>query len=253
MKNIHLLKTDKPSRFLYNSTLKSFCVQKEIDGMFINDGKVSGADFWGLEKALNNGFRPYNIYITNSEKIKIGDWYIIEFNGTKITKCTSEQELISIESRNDCKKIILTTNPNLIKDGVQAIDDEFLEWFVKNPSCEVVEVKTKQHFEADKSKRQNPLNGVYYSYKIIIPKEEPKQETLEEAFYKTYFGNKISFNSDIGKAFELGAKWQQEQDKNKYSEEEVLKLVEDFETHLGSVKVQNMLTFKRWFKQFKNK
>ncbi len=37
-----------------------------------------------------------------------------------------------------------------------------------------------------------------------------KQETLEEAFYKTYFGNKISFNSDIGKAFELGAECQQE-------------------------------------------
>ena len=41
---------------------------------------------------------------------------------------------------NKCKKIILTTDPDLIKDGVQAIDDEFLEWFVKNPSCESVEV-----------------------------------------------------------------------------------------------------------------
>ena len=72
----------------------------------------------------------------------------------------------------DVKKIILTTDQDLIKDGVQTIDDEFLEWFVKNPSCEFVEVKEKQHFEADKSKRINPLNGVYYSYKIIIPQEE---------------------------------------------------------------------------------
>jgi hypothetical protein len=32
--------------------------------------------------------------------------------------------------------------------------------------------------EADKSKRINPLNGVYYSYKIIIPQEEPNQEII---------------------------------------------------------------------------
>ena len=38
------------------------------------------------------------------------------------------------------KKIILTTDQDLIKDGVQAIEDEFLQWFVKNPSCEWVEV-----------------------------------------------------------------------------------------------------------------
>jgi hypothetical protein len=39
-------------------------------------------------------------------------------------------------------KIILTTDQDLIKDGVQAIDDEFLEWFVNNTSCEEVEIKT---------------------------------------------------------------------------------------------------------------
>ena len=32
MKNIHLIPTDKPSRLLYNFTLKSFCIQKEKDG-----------------------------------------------------------------------------------------------------------------------------------------------------------------------------------------------------------------------------
>jgi hypothetical protein len=30
------------------------------------------------------------------------------------------------------QKIILTTDLDLIKDGVQSIDNEFLEWFVKN-------------------------------------------------------------------------------------------------------------------------
>ena len=35
-------------------------------------------------------------------------------------------------------KILLTNDPKLIADGVQAIEDEFLEWFVKNPSCRFV-------------------------------------------------------------------------------------------------------------------
>ena len=83
------------------------------------------------------------------------------------------------------KKIILTTDQDLIKDGVQDIDDEFLEWFIENPSCERVEVESM-------------INMVQFTprefiYKIIIPKEEPKQEkwdklnkelddALEEAF-----------------------------------------------------------------------
>ena len=70
-------------------------------------------------------------------------------------------------------KIILTTNNLLIKDGVQAIDDEFLEWFVKNPSCESVEVNR------DEREVGNHLGGVvieYGDYKIIIPKEELKRK-----------------------------------------------------------------------------
>jgi hypothetical protein len=77
---------------------------------------------------------------------------------------------------------------------------------VKNPSCEFVVVKQKQHFEADKSKRINPLNGVYYSYKIIIPQEEPKQETLEEAAKRFYTTEDTRRDCN----FIEGAKWQAE-------------------------------------------
>jgi hypothetical protein len=28
------------------------------------------------------------------------------------------------------------------KEGVQAIDDDFFEWFLNNPNCEEVEIKT---------------------------------------------------------------------------------------------------------------
>jgi hypothetical protein len=95
------------------------------------------------------------------------------------------------------KKIILTTDQDLIKDGIQAIDNEFLEWFVNNPSCDQVEVKEKQHFEADKSKRINPLNGVYYSYKIIIPQEEPIQLTVGKEFYESADKNITVYKQDI--------------------------------------------------------
>jgi len=45
-----------------------------------------------------------------------------------------------LQSETGYKEILLSTDTELQKDGVQAIDDEFLEWFVKNPSCEFVEI-----------------------------------------------------------------------------------------------------------------
>jgi hypothetical protein len=62
--------------------------------------------------------------------------------------------------------------------------------------------------------------------------ETPKQkETLEEIFKNTYFGEKISFNSDIGKAFELGYNVAKEQAKQGYSEEEVIEILESLFEH----------------------
>jgi hypothetical protein len=106
-----------------------------------------------------------NIYITSDEEIKEGDYgYDIVHNFVvKIIK-----ELIG---NYLYKKIILTTDQDLIKDGVQAIDDEFLEFIVKNPSCESIEVESGLFFYAEGEDRR---------YKITIPKEEPKQEILEE-------------------------------------------------------------------------
>ena len=77
-----------------------------------------------------------NIYITSDEYIKDGDWCINSVN-----------ELLKVSNlksyKYHFKKIILTTDQDLIKDDVQAIDDEFLQWFVKNPSCEEVKVEFK--------------------------------------------------------------------------------------------------------------
>jgi hypothetical protein len=101
-----------------------------------------------------------NIYITSNENLKEGDWVLIPTN-----------DVIQWAKvfRPDGEKIILTTDPYLISDGTQAIDDEFLEWFVKNPSCKEVEVK---HFgtccgnqsitQCINCEKYNPI------YKIII-------------------------------------------------------------------------------------
>jgi hypothetical protein len=93
-----------------------------------------------------------NIYITSDEEIKEGDWHF----------------------------------KDLINDGVQAIDDEFLEWFVKNPSCEFVEV-IKDLFQVNQN---NPVlkgsTALVKQHKIIIPQEEPKQnEMVGNQFYKS--------------------------------------------------------------------
>jgi hypothetical protein len=162
MKNILILPTDRPSRLL---------LSKRGNLQFLKDNSSTNS---------NNHFigTYHNIYITSDEEIKEGDWCLCsEELVHKVVEIKSNIGIIRFqdgvtEVLNACKKIILTTDQDLIKDGVQAIDDEFLEWFVNNSKCEFVEIKTKQHFEPNKSKRINPLNGVYYSYKIIIPQEE---------------------------------------------------------------------------------
>ena len=138
-------------------------------------------------------------------------------------------------------KIILTTNKLLIKDGVQAIDDEFLEWFVNNPSCEEVEVEREKAIGYAGDRQRTFYGG----YKIIIPKEEPKQETLEEAAER--YWAKQPYNED---AFMEGAKWQEER---MYSEEDMA------ESFMACWKAnvpegfECKLSFKEWFEQFKNK
>lgn len=248
MKNIHILPTDKSSRL--------YCY-KSIE-LYLHPTIVN-ANFSNLH------YKNYNIYITNDEEIKKGDWCINPKNN-KVMKVGHHGH-----HGYSSKKIILTTDVDLIEDGVQAIDDEFLEWFVKNPSCEEVEIE-----------KVSVMNDRFIlNYEIIIPKEESKQETLTndtdshswgfENFevIKTEEDVKIFVetmenipepNNKLKKAFRdfnkqetleevalnyaklipfvdeittnnskldfiAGAKWQQEQDKKMYSEEEVKHLM----------------------------
>jgi hypothetical protein len=139
MKNIHLLPTEKATRLF----------------------KVSGELKLTRNFDFYNGSEYQHIYITSDEEVKEGD-YFWKPDCNMIFKA-------EYTPHKGCQKVILTTDTDLIANGVQAIDDEFLEWFVKNPSCEEVVV--------DKPiSRGVPLLG----YKIILPQEESKQETHEE-------------------------------------------------------------------------
>jgi hypothetical protein len=122
MKNIHVLATDKPSK------------------LATHYGKMrllQTPDTWTYE------FTKQNIYITSNEEIKEGDWFV-QVNTKKIIKHHPKNGLL-LQPQSFDKKIILTTDQDLIKDGVQEIDDEFLEWFVNNPSCEWVEIQESSY------------------------------------------------------------------------------------------------------------
>ena len=225
MKNIHILPTKKPS-------IPSRLFYKERELIFSKDYHV---------------FNGVNIYITSDEEIKKGDgkYPVLGCKGSVYKDCPEVWK-----ESGDWKKIILTTDQDLIDDGVQAIDDEFLEGFVKNPGCEWVEIdiKTPDEIEIELNIHGHDIglteiefkewleNGGLL-YKIIIPKEESKikcycghtnycdcnpleelkQETLEEAAFNFTAGKSVKeiySRMDFIKGSKFGAKWQQEQEQN---------------------------------------
>jgi len=180
MKNIHILSTDK-SR-LYRNLL--------TDRLFILE-----SSFMDVSEC-NREYQ--NIYITSDEEIKEGDWCLDKFNQKWKLE---DKKLIAFDSQgikrfstdnilgHECKKIILVTDQDLIKDGVQAIDDEFLEWFVKNPSYEYVNIEKycrnglcdsksrPKRDKMDEHRHEDPKDKCWYSgcqcpgKRLIIPKE----------------------------------------------------------------------------------
>jgi hypothetical protein len=155
MKNIYLLPTEKASRL----------------GYLTKKGKEVFNDLRLFDTLMPNILDSENqhIYITDNSDIK--DCWVLNIHINELYFLKGYYGIQPI-----AKKIILTTDPYLISDGIQAIDEDFLQWFVNNSSCEYVEVK--------KGKLQTNDDGQKYGfpdmslYKIIIPQEEPKQEIV---------------------------------------------------------------------------
>ena len=166
-----------------------------------------------------------NIYITNAETIKAGDSYLHFgttadgeayinvcncYNGTRMLEEASHRPNALYTDgmfASDCKKIVLTTDRDLIKDRVQAIGDEFLGSFVDKANhsgtpIDVVEVK--------KTALIRPFGGLYV---IEIP-QQPKQEALEklaERYYPPYPDGMITSEIyALREGFVKGFKVQQE-------------------------------------------
>jgi hypothetical protein len=152
MKNIFLLPTNIPSRLAYYQESTSY-KQPVLQ----------------VVSMTSSDYTYQNMYIINDEIIKEGDYIAYPNLNCWIPVQYLEGDLSGIE-----KKIVLTTDIDLIKEGVQEIEEDFLRWFVKNPSCEEVEVLHELNING-----KNGLDRARFIYKIIIPKEELKQEELD--------------------------------------------------------------------------
>ena len=195
MRNVHILPTDKPSRLIFSKVDSSYKYIFNNEFSTCNDGLLSGQK---------------NIYITSDEEIKEGDYVIWN---DKVYK-DSKRSFIGVDY-SQCKKIILTTDQDLIKDGIQPIDDDFLEWFVKNQSCEDIEISYGL---------LKPFQSNYTGYIIHLPDtdiiEEPKQETLDKkSLYIQDYKSRISALQYVINFYEILTKEDIVKEKDNYSKQ----------------------------------
>jgi hypothetical protein len=184
------------------------------------------------------------LFITSDEEIKEGDWCYDKVLNL-IFQTDNHTDFNYVNQTDNVFKIILTTDQGL--DGIQSIDDTFLEWFVKNPNCEEVEVEIEttsiQLPQQQLSENSYDLAFRWINkkvYKIIIPQEEPilfesfdkeksvvittmgqklvreLQSTTQEETIEKIAENESEYLADwedkdmYKKGFVDGAKWQQE-------------------------------------------
>lgn len=173
MKNVYVLSTNKPSRLLYDK--EESCYLPLQDKLVVMDH----------QHLVENR----HIYITTSDsEIKEGDWFI-STKSNNLFKADSIEyfkyyNLIEdfnksfyLNSKN-ARKIVFTDDEDLINDGIQPVTDEFLEWFIKNPNCECVEVGYG-FIKLTETDNKGYWISIFNA-EFNIQEEEPKQETLEE-------------------------------------------------------------------------
>ena len=187
MGKIHILSTDNP-----NSKLIKYKLVNEL-----KISSIKNLEFWS----------NVNIYITSDEEIK-DKCHVLSSTSIGALYLDGVINTASMLAEGEWKKIILTTDPILIKYGVQAIYDEFLQWFVNNSSREEIEITKEMYMPQSNGKISdgkisheislNPLDNTFPFYKIIIPKEEPKQERMyseEEMIATFHYGHQVGMNT----------------------------------------------------------
>lgn len=270
MKNIHIIPTPKPNKLVSN-LIEGMCSK---DTMAVNSIKAT----WYVLKYQN-------IYITSKDEATKGDYIMhggvvykvaqtgLQFSGAYTMRVfeKDDSEGFAVVNPKLASKIVITSDEDLIKDGVQATPDGFLEWIAMNPTCDFVRIDKllqKRHgvtwHVVPTQKTGNEADGIYrFYYMVILPKEEPKQfcenckreiskwgcacgkqvepkqETLEEVaerianntFLETESGYSFKHSLDevqkilVVKSMIAMLKWQQQQNKNLYSKEDVKNLL----------------------------
>lgn len=154
MKNIYLLPTEKESRLIIYSTL-------------LNEIRL-------LDDPIYDWKHKRHIYITSSDPIKKGDWFIALDGTNDIYKANDKWLEIIEENPNPAEKIVLTTDLDLIKDGVRKIDDNFLKWFINNSDINYIDIKKEKIDLSDLG-----YYDIHYKYHIDYPLTEDQENSLE--------------------------------------------------------------------------
>lgn len=131
MKNIFILpaKSFKSKLAIYLN--KEYTELHGVGELAFCKDDIGWSDFW----------RPQELYITSENPIEVDDWCLSLSKDAaygEVYRCW-DVALINEEDR----KIALTTNKNLIQEGVQEIDLTFLQWFISNSKCESVGLVTQ--------------------------------------------------------------------------------------------------------------
>lgn len=92
--------------------------KKNID---MKDVKVS------LDVYSDPGIIHKKVYITSNEEIKLGDGYLKLYDDGDISEVCFCDDLRWVEEGEDLK-VVSTNDEFLIKNGVNKIDDDVLEW-----------------------------------------------------------------------------------------------------------------------------
>lgn len=219
-----------------------------------------------------------NVFITSDDEPKDNDWVYYENGSLKGThKIVDGQRPKTMI----LKKIIMSTDSKLIKDGIPTISEEFLKWFIKNLKCESVEVESYCSYGDD-----CPSEGAYDKqylcnivYRINVPEETLVVEDMLYEDSNSYELAKNLFTEIYGYAPEIisgnqqhevivaalqkgivyGATWQADRG---YTDAKVIELLERALTHEDDGEIGSLVTaqgkirtanFFSWFEKFKNK
>lgn len=185
---VFLLKTDKETNIF-----------KDIGKLFYSELEAQTG------KSINSIVDGLFMYILSYDEIKERDWvyeyvpvgqkpYISEIH--KVISIDKKEGIIEFEEHTVgigfCKKIIATTNPDLIKEGVSSIDNDFIKKYCNNTVDEVIVKYEEIHDYNNQYEIKRIYKPKISSNNSIIIK--PVEETWDDIYNEI---NNSNFNSKI--------------------------------------------------------